>query len=237
MSARVCTTLMAIVFATSSCTVGTVGPADGGSGGAGGQGGSSQSGGGMMQGSSSGSNSSSTGTSMDPCADVSCSGHGTCSAASGGAVCSCMPGYHAVGLECVVDETCAGKSCGYCGACQVIDGIATCTCPPGYSFQGDKCVLDSDPCANANCTVDEYCVAEAHCQPLGACVPRCDCSNCPNCGPDNSDGKWNDWQEYCGAAPNQSPATMACNKPCPAGQGCLPYSIQFCWPIEGCFSL
>ena len=166
-----------------------------------------------------------------------CSGHGTCSVQSGAAQCACDAGYHAAGLACEMDQSCAGVTCGNCGSCEVVGGVATCTCPPDYALQGNDCVLAIDPCANAGCTAEEYCVPEAHCQALGACVPLCDCSNCANCGPDNSDGKWNDWQEYCGAAPDQSPATMACNKPCPSGQGCLPYQIQFCWPIEGCFSL
>jgi hypothetical protein len=171
------------------------------------------------------------------CVGVTCSGHGTCSDATGTAVCSCEFGYHAVGDSCVVDETCAGKSCGQCGQCQVVKGVAQCSCPQDYAWTGTDCKLAIDPCANANCTIDEYCVPEAHCQALGACVQTCDCSNCPNCGPDNSDGRWNDWQEYCGAAPNQSPATMACTRPCPAGTGCLPYNPGICWPMEGCFSL
>ncbi|MFO0587346.1 MAG: hypothetical protein U0441_07400 [Polyangiaceae bacterium] len=176
-------------------------------------------------------------TSSEPCAGVTCNGQGTCSAQGGVATCACNPGYHAVGATCVVDEQCMPGQCGTCAACEVIGGVATCTCPQDYMLQGNECVLAIDPCANAGCTAEEACVPEAHCQALGACVPLCDCSNCPNCGPDNSDGKWNDWQEYCGAAPDQSPATMACNKPCPQGQGCLPYQVQFCWPIEGCFSL
>ncbi len=39
---------------------------------------------------------------------------------------------------------------------------------------------------------DEACVPEAHCQPLGACVPTCDCSNCPNCS-GGSRTLRNDW--------------------------------------------
>lgn len=183
------------------------------------------------------SSSSSSSGPTDPCAGVTCGGQGTCSVTDGVAACKCVPGYHAVGLTCVVDETCAGKVCGSCGYCMVIEGVATCTCPKDYALQGNDCKLTFDPCASAGCTSDQVCVPEAHCQALGACVQKCDCSNCPNCGPDNSDGKWNDWQEYCGAAPNQMPATMVCNKPCPPGEGCLPYQTQFCWPIEGCFSL
>jgi hypothetical protein len=204
--------------------------------------GSGASGGATSQGST-GAHTSTSGTSgtsatgADPCAGVTCDGHGTCASASGQATCSCDNGYHSTGADCAVDETCANKQCGNCASCEVMNGVATCTCPDGYTLQGSDCVLATDPCATANCTSDEVCVPEAHCQPLGACVAKCDCSNCPNCAPDNSDGRWNDEQEYCGAQPNQQPATMACNKPCPSGEGCLPYATQFCWPIEGCFSL
>jgi hypothetical protein len=121
--------------------------------------------------------------------------------------------------------------------CEVQNGVATCTCPMNYAWNGSDCKLAIDPCANANCAADQYCVPEAHCQALGVCVDTCDCSHCPNCGPDNSDGRWNDQQEYCGAAVNQSPATMKCNKPCTGGAGCLPYAVPSCWPLEGCFSL
>jgi hypothetical protein len=180
---------------------------------------------------------STTSGTVDSCAGVTCSGHGTCAVQGGQAACTCQMGYHAVGLDCVIDETCAGKSCGTCGMCEVMNGVATCTCPKDYAWNGADCKLAIDPCANANCGPDQACVPEAHCQALGACVDTCDCSNCPNCAPDNSDGRWNDWQEYCGAQPDQMPATMACNKPCPSGMGCLPYTTQICWPIEGCFSL
>jgi len=171
------------------------------------------------------------------CQGVTCSGHGTCIVADGGvASCSCEAGYHAVGLTCVQDETCAGVTCGRCATCKVIGGVAQCTCPEGFRLEGNGCVVDPDPCATIDCGPDKACVPEAHCQPLGACVDTCDCSNCGNCGPDNSDGRWNDWQEYCGNL-NSQPATMRCNKPCPPGEGCLPYSPAICWPMEGCFSL
>lgn len=176
-------------------------------------------------------------TTITACAGSLCGGHGTCSEDGGVATCACEVGYHAVGLDCALDETCAGKSCGDCGHCEVAGGVASCLCPTDYAWNGAGCKLAIDPCANAGCGADEYCVPEAHCQPLGACVATCDCSNCGNCGPDNSDGRWNDWQEYCGAQPNQSPATMECKKPCPPGSGCLPYAVPICWPIEGCFSL
>ncbi|MFO0759630.1 MAG: hypothetical protein U0359_24265 [Byssovorax sp.] len=214
-----------------SGTTATTGVASGGASGAGGGGHGGAAGGGPTGAGGHG------GSTSDPCAGVTCAGHGTCSVNQGMAACACDPGYHPTGATCVVDETCAGKTCGDCASCEVHQGIATCVCPPDYALQGNDCKLAIDPCANANCQPDQFCVPEAHCQALGACVQICDCSNCPNCGPDNSDGKWDDWQEYCGAAINTSPATMACNKPCPPGEGCLPYQTQICWPIEGCFSL
>ena len=177
-------------------------------------------------------------TEPDPCEGVACSGKGTCQAGDGGqAQCVCDPDYHADGLQCVADETCAGVDCGRCGQCEVLGGLATCTCPNGFRHDGSGCVTDPNPCDAVDCGPDGVCVPEAHCQPLGACVPTCDCSNCGNCGGDNTDGRWNDWQEYCGAEPDQSPATVACNKPCPSGEGCLPYAQPMCWPMEGCFSL
>jgi hypothetical protein len=134
-------------------------------------------------------------------------------------------------------EPCTSAAdCGRCGSCDTVGGVKVCTCPAGYVRAGGACVLDPDPCDVTTCDTDQACVSEAHCMPLGACVATCDCTNCGNCGPDNSDGRWNDWQEYCGNL-NASPATMACTRPCPAGDGCLPYSPAICWPMEGCFSL
>ncbi len=174
---------------------------------------------------------------MSSCDGVTCSGQGDCMVVDGGAAsCSCHAGYHAEGLSCVVDETCTGVDCGRCGQCAVTGGKATCTCPDGFVFTGTGCVVSPDPCTPNPCDADHACVPEAHCAPLGACVPTCDCSNCGNCGPDNTDGRWDDWQEYCGNL-KSSPATMACVRPCPQGDGCLPYNPPICWPMEGCFSL
>lgn len=48
---------------------------------------------------------SSGGHGNDPCAGVTCSGHGTCSATDGAAACSCGAGYHAAGFSCVKDAS------------------------------------------------------------------------------------------------------------------------------------
>jgi hypothetical protein len=142
-----------------------------------------------------------------------------------------------VGLTCVVDETCTGIICGRCADCELVDGIATCVCPEDFVLSGGNlsdCTPSPDPCDGVDCSPDGACVPEAHCQTLGVCVPTCDCSNCGNCGSDNSDGRWDDMQEYCGNLMS-SPATIVCAKPCPnQGDGCLPWGI--CWGMEGCFS-
>ncbi len=216
---------------------GTAGPDGGGiaggsgSGGGAGTGGASTGGGGSTSGGSAG-----TGGAPGSCAGVTCSGQGSCVEGDAGASCQCNPGFHPVGTACKADETCSGVSCGTCGQCKVTGGVAACECPKDYQVVNGKCQLATDPCASANCAADEACVPEAHCQALGVCVKKCDCSNCGNCGPDNSDGKWDDMQEYCGN-PKAQPATKACTKPCPAGQGCLPFATPICWPMEGCLSL
>lgn len=171
------------------------------------------------------------------CSGVSCSGQGTCTLGDGGqALCSCKAGYHAEALACVPDETCAGHTCGSCGTCGVLGGKAVCNCPANYTFNGVDCRPTIDPCSPNPCDSDHACVPEAHCMVLGTCVAICDCSNCGNCGSDNSDGRWNDMQEYCGNL-NSSPATASCTRPCAPGEGCIPYSPQICWPMEGCLSL
>lgn len=45
------------------------------------------------------------GTSVDPCAGQTCSGHGTCTSSGGQATCTCSAGYHAVALTCVPNQT------------------------------------------------------------------------------------------------------------------------------------
>ena len=172
----------------------------------------------------------------NPCDGVTCSDLGHCTIDDGGVRCVCVDGYHGDGPACVPDETCTGVDCGRCGHCEVVGGKASCTCPDGFVFTGGGCELHPDPCSPNPCDAEHVCVPEAHCTPLGVCVPTCDCSNCGNCGPDNSDGRWDDWQEYCGNL-NAQPATMACTKPCPNGDGCIPYNPPMCWPMEGCFSL
>jgi Notch-like protein len=197
----------------------------------------------------------STGTACD---GVTCGGAGTCvSQFVGGYQCQCLPGYQPYGPSCVLpqklfcrnaDGSLAPRGTTRCSADDLaidvcadfnMDGTVEwghgVDCAGGLTCSGGCLGMK---CPDQPCPFGTACVPEAHGQPLGVCVVTCDCMNCANCGPDNSDGRWNDEQEYCGVAPNApGPATQACRQPCPnAGDGCIPYNPSICWPIEGCFS-
>ncbi len=78
------------------------------------------------------------------CSSATCSGHGTCTVASGettcacdtgfaGADCSvCAPGFHSTSAGCALDQTCLATTCGS-GTCGDNGGVVTCTCPADRS--------------------------------------------------------------------------------------------------------
>jgi hypothetical protein len=96
----------------------------------------------------------------DLCADVDCSGHGTCAVAGGDtAVCLCDAGYHAEGTTCVenvVGDECRGVDCNTGGVCAVSGGAPICVCGPGFQALGPTtCVPDEpppDPCDGVDCS-------------------------------------------------------------------------------------
>lgn len=117
-----------------------------------------------------------------PCSPTSCSGRGTCSAATGAPVCTCGPGYdgaqcatcstgyHRVADgRCLVDETCTGSPCGTRGTCSVTGGVASCACNTGYT--GAACAACyggyHDP-GDGTCVLDELCRATS-CSRRGQC--------------------------------------------------------------------
>lgn len=194
----------------------------------------------------------------DACDGIDCGGFGTCvvNPVINSAQCECLPGFVAYGTACLRERrlNCrdaqgnpVGRGATRCSADDLSietcwdedgDGLLEWTfgvaCAGGLTCSGGCLAMK---CPDQPCPVGTVCVPEAHQQPLGVCVPTCDCTNCSNCGADNSDGRWNDEQESCGNQPNTSPALQACNLPCPnAGDGCIPYNPSICWPIEGCFS-
>lgn len=89
----------------------------------------------------------------DLCAGVTCSGHGTCSGASGAAACACETGYVASGLACVAQSgPCAGVSCSGHGTCSEASGAAVCACDSGYTVSGLTCVADAGACKGVDCS-------------------------------------------------------------------------------------
>ena len=127
---------------------------------------------------------------------------------------------------------CKGVTCSGHGQCKVTGGQAACECEPYFKPGADKlsCI---DACSGVSCNPGYACVPGAHDQTNPICVATCDCSNCGNCSMADFAAS-GAMQAYCGSS--SYPPTVACNKPCPAGQGCIPYTPAICWPMEGCIS-
>jgi len=137
------------------------------------------------------------------CEDTTCNSHGSCSDASGTAVCTCTGGY--VGTDCaacgaglqdrdgdgVCAEACTASTCNSHGSCDDSSGAAVCTCAGGYI--GADCAMcdvgmqdnDGDGVCTGTCVADS-------CSGHGACDDSsgsaiCTCSggyvgtNCSTC--------------------------------------------------------
>lgn len=109
----------------------------------------------------------------DPCLPDPCNGHGTCSNATGAAVCTCsshwaaptcaacQPGY--TGTDCETNiEDCAARPCKNAGTCA--DGVAayTCTCKGAWDgptcetiYYGDSALANAARAADVNACSDE----------------------------------------------------------------------------------
>ncbi|MEK7704951.1 MAG: hypothetical protein AAB426_08330 [Myxococcota bacterium] len=65
---------------------------------------------------------------VDPCAGVSCTGHGTCTETSAGvAVCACDADYHADGLACVADPVASAPTVSLSASPSIVDSGGTST--------------------------------------------------------------------------------------------------------------
>lgn len=86
------------------------------------------------------------GCTTDPCLPNPCSesNKNACTANGTSYTCSCNPGFHLEGNNCVVDEVCENGSCSGNGACSDVGGVVTCACDTGYA--GDSC----DSCDTAS---------------------------------------------------------------------------------------
>jgi hypothetical protein len=128
-------------------------------------------------------------------------------------------------------DPCAGVGCSGHGSCTVdpVTGQPVCACELYYKAVGLACV---PACSGVSCPPGQICIPGHHKTTDPMCVDTCDCSNCGNCA-------MSDFQSYgvnyCGS-PSGAPATVVCNNPCPAGEGCIPYATPICWPGQGCIS-
>lgn len=126
-----------------------------------------------------------------PCADIDCSGHGTCVVAdlAGGSeplpTCLCETGYAptASGWLCLpANDTslCAGLTCSGHGTCVSVKGRPTCLCEKGYTASADGSTCD-DPCAGITCSGHGTCQrtsAGALCSCSAGYTPTWDGTGC-----------------------------------------------------------
>ena len=91
------------------------------------------------------------GTSIDPCAGVTCENGGTCDAG----VCLCATGFTGESCEINIDD-CSPGVCQNGGIC--VDGVSThaCECPMGFS--GPYCETNVNDCADNPCQNGGLCV-------------------------------------------------------------------------------
>ena len=93
---------------------------------------------------------------FDACADIHCSGHGTCLMEQGAPTCKCDPGYSPVAsgwlcIDTASSSPCAGVTCSGHGTCLALGGSPSCQCNAGYTKSSDglKC---GDPCQGQLCS-------------------------------------------------------------------------------------
>lgn len=121
----------------------------------------------------------------DPCAGITCSGQGVCGVTTAGqAVCSCNPGYRAMGSTCVPPladggtlAQCAGITCSNQGQCAVLaNGAPGCLCNNGFYAKGVECLNAQDfACRNETCSGQGTCRLVAPTASMGP-SGRCDCT-------------------------------------------------------------
>ncbi len=90
-----------------------------------------------------------------PCLGVTCAGHGTCTVASGAALCACEPGYHAEALACVADPMATPPIVTLSANPTTVDSGGTSTltwsatnatlCTASGAWSGDKPTSGSEP--------------------------------------------------------------------------------------------
>ena len=94
-------------------------------------------------------------TEQDPCAGITCSGHGTCYPLYNTVVCKCDPGYTLLGTtDCAdvnVATPCNPNPCVEPDktTCGIVGNEAVCACAPGFSLFNGACLFDTCPAISA----------------------------------------------------------------------------------------
>jgi Notch-like protein len=120
----------------------------------------------------------------EACAETTCANGGSCTVASGVAVCSCAtgfagarcdtcaPGFHSEqaesGTSCVHDESCLPSTCSGGGTCAVVSGVVSCACAEGRT--GTWCEKFTGSCEASN-----PCSAHGTCNDSSGAV-QCECA-------------------------------------------------------------
>lgn len=115
----------------------------------------------------------------DPCKGINCSDHGECAVSDGNVLCLCESGYHADGIECVVDKECTGVDCSGHGTCAVLAGDTTrpyCLCDKGfYAVEDTTCEPIDVTCGPGTHKEDNTCVPDGSVQE--GCASNEDCTD------------------------------------------------------------
>ena len=162
---------------------------------------------------------------------LDCGDYGSCSDASGTAVCicdtgytgancsDCAPGYHDEGGDCVEDTTCQPNSCNNHGTCDDTSGSPVCTCDTGYAGATcDQCDIgyqdnDNNDTCEPNCATSGLdCGDHGSCSDAsGTAFCICDTgytgATCDTCDTGYQDNDNNDICE-----PDCATASLDCNQ-------------------------
>jgi len=119
---------------------------------------------------------------INECEGITCSSHGSCDVVNNSPVCNCNTGYHAEGLNCVVDvvDNCANVTCAEWESCNADNGL--CQLKAGRCFTDANCDIEqhcnndhycinqTSPCTGILCSNNGLCVVQNE-QPVCACNP------------------------------------------------------------------
>jgi hypothetical protein len=119
---------------------------------------------------------------VDPCLNITCSGHGTClvDPVTDTAYCSCNQGYEVEGLNCLIStDPCAGINCSDHGTCTPLNDLPTCVCENGFAVAG-VAGLECVPSAGVSVCTGVICSNNGTCREwteASGAVAVCECNS------------------------------------------------------------